>query len=85
MVTKDMLAQLRAERRQALAQPSLTPDGTVTAEVNGDLDRDRERTITLHEMAFSDAQRHMRLDHAMSRLEGHTKSIFNNPTPEMKL
>jgi hypothetical protein len=85
MVTREMLDQLRSERSQKNARPELTPNGPVNSQVHSQIDRERERQIKLHELAFSDAQRHMRLDHALSRHEGHAKAIFNNPKPEITL
>ena len=83
MVTIQMLDQLRAERRELNAEPSLTPDSAVTAEVHSQLDQQRERDIALHERAFRDARRHMRLDHALSRSQGQAKAIFNHRTQEI--
>ncbi|CAA0107159.1 Uncharacterised protein [Halioglobus japonicus] len=83
MVTKDTLDQLRAERSQKRAHPALTPNGPVRTQVNAQVDRERERQIKLHELAFKDAQQHMRTEHALSRHKGQAKAIFNNTKPEM--
>lgn len=85
MVTRKMLDQLRSERSQNSAHTALTPNGPVNSLVHSQIERERERQIKLHELAFTDAQRHMRLDHALSRHKGHARATFNTPKPEIKL
>jgi hypothetical protein len=80
-----MLDQLRSERSQKHARPALTPNNPLSSHVNSQIERERERQIKLHELAFRDAQRHMRLDHALSRHKGQARAIFNNPKPEITL
>lgn len=77
MVTKDHLAQLRAERDTPNARLEYHIDGPVRTQVVSSRAAEREREILLGERAMRDALRDMRYEHAMSRHHGQAKAIFN--------
>ncbi len=79
MVTKEQLAQLRAERSQPHARLEYTIDGPIHTHVVESLDAERESRILLGERAMQDALRDMRREQSLSRHHGHAKAIFNNP------
>ncbi len=84
MVTKQQLAQLRAERPQPNARLEYTIDGPIHTHVVSSLEAERESRILLGERAMQDALRDMRREQALSRHHGYEKAIFNNPTQEFK-
>ena len=84
MVTKEQLAQFRAERSRPNARVDYTIDGPIHARVVSSLDAEREVKILLGERAMQDALHDMRREQALSRHQGHAKAIFNNPTQEIK-
>lgn len=80
MVTKDQLAQLRAERNTPHARLDYTIDGPVHTQVVSTLEATREREIAHGERAMRDALHDMRREHALSRHEGQAKAFFNQAT-----
>lgn len=84
MVTKEQLAQLRAERSRPNARLEYTLDGPIHTHVVSSLDAEREVKILQGERAMQDALHDMRREQALARHQGHAKAVFNNPTPEIK-
>jgi len=84
MVTKEHLAQLRAERATPEVHLEHTPGGALEAEVKTQTSIERERQIKLAERAMNDAHIHMRQDQVFSSLDGLSTAHFNNHTQEIK-
>lgn len=84
MVTKEQLAQLRAERSRPHGDLDYTIGGGIETGAHSSLDAKRERDIALGEMAMRDALRSMRIEHAISRHRGQAKAIFNTQNQEIK-
>ena len=80
MVTKQHLNQLRAQRAQPNARLEYNIDGPIHTHVVSSIEAEREREITLGELAMHDALRDMRQEYALSRNDGLARVSFNHTT-----
>jgi len=85
MVTKDQIAQMKAERATPNATLEYTIGGAVETHVITTREAEREYEIMMSERAMEDAQRSMQIEHAISRHEGQPTAFFNETSKqEMK-
>ena len=83
MVTKQRLEYLESIRKRNNPRLEYTISGPIHSKVISSDMAERERELALGYRAMKDAQRHMRLDQALSSLEGLSKAHFNNPEQEI--
>ena len=84
MITKDRLAQLRAERIKHNARLQYDAPGPIKTIVVSTIEAEREREIMLGERAMQDALHDMRIEQALSSHKGLSQAHFNNPKQEIK-
>lgn len=78
MITKDQLAQLRAERLYPNVRVDYTINGPIQTRIVSSLETERESRILLGERAMQDALQNLRRNQALSRHQGHAKALFNH-------
>lgn len=84
MVTKKMLARLRAERSVPHAEWDYTIDGPIHTLVVTRLDAEREKAIARGEQSLREALDNFRREQALSSHRGLARAKFNNHEQELE-